>query len=159
MKNKTGFTLIELLVVVLIIGILSAVALPQYTKAVEKARMAEAITNMSTIKQAIDISILNNGITGMELKEVLEIAGMELNGGTWDEDGYYFTKNFLYRGGCYSTSCEAQADRISSTNDYSFYSYRDASGWQYNDCVTQGSDFGKSFCKNISGWEYVDGEI
>ena len=58
--NKKGFTLIELLVVVLIIGILSAVALPQYQKTVLKSRAAEAWTNLSALKTAAKVYCLEN---------------------------------------------------------------------------------------------------
>ena len=56
--NKKGFTLIELLVVVLIIGILSSVALPQYTKAVEKSRMAGVWSVLGSIRKAAAVALM-----------------------------------------------------------------------------------------------------
>ena len=58
---KKGFTLIELLVVVLIIGILAAVAVPQYQRAVGKARAVEAKTVLSAYMKALHLAHLETG--------------------------------------------------------------------------------------------------
>jgi prepilin-type N-terminal cleavage/methylation domain-containing protein len=75
MSNKinNGFTLIELLVVVLIIGILAAIALPQYQNSVEKSRFAESFLFSKALGQAQDIYKLTAGSPAFTFDN-LEIA-------------------------------------------------------------------------------------
>lgn len=90
-----GFTLIELLVVVLIIGILASVALPQYEKAVEKSRTAEALTLFNALEKAEKSYQLATGRYTRKLDQLdIELPGIGRDIGygqnNWTTKDYYY---------------------------------------------------------------------
>ena len=112
MKNKKAFTLLELLVVVLIIGILAAIALPQYKKAVEKARMAEAVTIVKAIAQAHQRYYMING----NYLSCRELDAIDIDLGGSSDCSYPActcrqTSNFIYLSNNYGGSYIAFAQR------------------------------------------------
>ena len=68
--KRNGFTLIELLVVVLIIGILAAIAVPQYQKAVDRAEATEAVVQGRALVDAQVRYYLANANTTLDLENL-----------------------------------------------------------------------------------------
>ncbi|ACC99036.1 PilE-like protein [Elusimicrobium minutum Pei191] len=139
---KKGFTLIELLVVVLIIGILAAIALPQYTKTVEKSRTAEAWVNLKAMDTALKMYRLaiadQNAAGSFEVLEI-EIPGTDTTTSGVNRKN---TKNFSYA----FLSDHIAANRLPMSTKYSL-TIHDTYG---RVCIGY-SEEGQKLCQSLGG--------
>lgn len=163
-----GFTLIELLVVVLIIGILAAVAVPQYQKAVEKSRVAEALSVIGSLRQGIDLLILTNGfgdypIIGSTGREIQLDIDMETGLNCTVENGHKCaSKNFAYDARCLTEECWIRVWRClkEDCSDWGGQHYHleadksaDTNKWTYSCYFYQ--DKYESLCKSLQAFGYT----
>jgi len=54
-SNERGFTLVEILIVVLILGILAAIVIPQFTSAAEDSKLSNLTTNLQSIRAQLEL--------------------------------------------------------------------------------------------------------
>ncbi|WP_424244781.1 prepilin-type N-terminal cleavage/methylation domain-containing protein [Elusimicrobium posterum] len=148
---KKGFTLIELLVVVLIIGILASIALPQYTKAVEKSRTSEAVLMLKNITDAANRFYLANGSYLNSDGTAISLDDLDLEFPNHLTTSSFSTKNFIYNLRQYSKNnfgVSAQKGNMSTdSNAYSIV-YDSANGALTSRGCWDGSKTGK-ICKGL----------
>jgi type IV pilus assembly protein PilA len=112
-KNSQGFTLIELMIVVAIIGILAAIAIPQYQDYVTRSRWADAVSTVGNLKTSIGECLQNNNQVAAQCESVALLQGTNAAGTNFLPDGVPVIGKFA------NTTVSVQAGpaiQIASTN-------------------------------------------
>jgi type II secretion system protein G len=76
MKAKSGFTLVEILIVVVILGILAAIVIPQFTDASEQAKESSLVSDLQTMRSQIELYKLHHnsalpGVGGATIEQAI----------------------------------------------------------------------------------------
>lgn len=158
MYKNQGFTLIELLVVVLIIGILSAVALPQYQVAVDKARYSELMVLTKHVKNEQELYYMSNG---RYASSCAELAGDVPSGATVSENQLILPNHnyvICYHSGASSASGERVAGITVDAENARLNSYEmildnssvPSENWRIA-CWSNGTSRTRRVCRSMGG--------
>ena len=175
MESKNGFTLIELLVTVVIIGILAAVALPQYQKAVERTRATEAVSILNGIQKALDSYFVkydkypgneNNGkgvVDGLSNEIEIPIICDLL------DEQFCRSKYFVWKISCNNHGCAFVAGRIKNPESIESNEYQNNTEYDlildsnalspeftYKICLSRDTSIGQSVCQSLESQGLVN---
>lgn len=80
---RKAFTLVEILIVVVILGILAAIVIPQFTSASEEAQTSSAESQLQTVRNQIELFRVRNNGTAPAIDDLFTDEGLEPTGDEW----------------------------------------------------------------------------
>ena len=132
MRAKSGFTLVEILIVVVILGILAAIVIPQFTDASTEAKTSSLCSDLQTVRSQLELYKIQHN-------DALPVP--ESGGATWTEMTMYTdisgntnaTKTAVYKYGPYLQKIPTNPFNDSSVIDVDGATIGDSGGgWNFN---------------------------
>ncbi len=130
-NRKAGFTLVEILIVVVILGILAAIVIPQFSSASESAKASSLISQLQTVRSQLELFQVQHG---GNYPTAMVAGGSASDAPTWqpmtDDHDWDATNGFVYTGDSFGPYLQKYPSNPFARENGAFNVV--ASHWEYN---------------------------